>query len=298
MDTTLITIVISIISLLITILVAYHIAFRQGIFHNAKLFATFGPLLEDVKNQKPRWAILLGLKELNVDYYLAIIPISIENRSDIALRNILIQIIIDQDFDVSKFKFIKNNDVTINYNIKRGVKSIQEKIIIEYEIPLLTPRTPLFLEELIAIKKTKFEKNKTKFEREILKDSDQNYIIERFSCDIWAENHKPFKFKTWLISTPSQNIDQLIKRTRWPIFNLLNHDCPKLFGNVYTLKPYPWAKRSSKVFPPCKHFFMYMQPKFFELEEMKVAVHESEETIYEFGEFDLEYNENENFRYA
>ena len=43
---------------------------------------------------------------------------------------------------------------------------------------------------------------------------------------------------------------------------------------------------------------MYMQPKFFELEEMKVAVHESEETIYEFGEFDLEYNENENFRYA
>lgn len=272
---------------IITILIAVYIPYRQGIFHKPKLYITIGNHF--LENRITEF-IVVGLNNLNTDYYIVILEYLIENRSKIALKNILVQFDYD-DFDCTEFKFADDNlneNKMLNYNIKRGVKHIHNKFIVELDIPLLTPETPLYVQECIVLKKSKFKDNKTNFEKQILENCPKSdYMFKELNGHIFAENHKPIHFKTWFLVTFSKNIDNLIEKTNWPTWRIFYKNCPKIFGRLYAKRQYPWA---ISIIPLCKSNLLYMQPEFITFEEdgKTIALQIEDKTNYEYAKFDMD----------
>lgn len=273
---------------ILTIYLMIYIAFRQGIFKRPKLSATtgiYGTLGTQI------WSIVVGIKDMNTEDYVVLVPYIIENRGDIALKEILVQFFYDKEFDSSIFDFFDpkwNEDKIFNYNINRTVKHIYNTILVEYHIPLLSPKSPLYLQEPIVIKKSKFNKSKTNFANKILeKSSDKKYIIEKLKCNISAENHAPLELNTWLIITPSNDMAELKERTDWPTWKLFYHICPKFFGRFMARREGQWAP--PPMFPLCKKFLLYVQPKFLTIKDGKkmVSIQNIHESEFQLGIFDM-----------
>lgn len=261
--------IITIIFSIITIILTIYIAHRQGILKSPKLSATvgtYGTLGTQI------WSMVIGIKNLNKEYYLVLVPYIIENRGDVALKNILIQFFYKKDFDSSIFKVfdtdLHDDNKILNYDINRIVKHVQNTILVEYQIPFIAPKSPVYLQEPILIKKSEFHKIKTKFEKKMLyKSVEDEYIIEKLKCSITAENHKPFELNTWLIITYADNFYELTERTEWPTWKLFYHSCPKFLGHLYVRRTELWAQLAPPIFPYCKKFLFYMQPNFVILKE-------------------------------
>lgn len=271
---------------IITISVMIYIACRQGIFKKPKLSATsgtYGTLGKQI------WSIVVGIKNITTEYYIVFLPYIIENRGDIALKETVVQFLYDKEFDSSIFNLLNPklyDDKIFNYNINRSIKHIRNNVLVEYHIPLLPPKSPLYLEEPILIKKSEFNKTKTNFEKKIIEEcSDKDYIIKNLRCNIFAENCKPFELNTQLIIAYSDDIHELSERTNIPAWNLFYRSCPKLFGRLYARR----TKFAPPILPLCKKYMIYMQPKFLITKEggKIAAVQIDDKTEYELRGFDM-----------
>lgn len=300
-----VTIVISFIAISISVYIAY----RQGAFKKTYLFFSAGVSTKDDKKidkklrkkNKPIWAMVAGIPDLVMDYYIIILPYLIDNTGDKPIKNMLVQFRYRSDFDCSDFNFAKNTNNFpdwIDYGIKRGVKKFGKMLLVEYSIPLLTPATPYHIQDYIAVKKTMFNDERTNFEKKILKDSpDNKFILEEIKCTSYSENLKPVKFNTWLLITLSNDTSELIKRTRNPLDKLHEKNCPSLFGpGIFWVPPF-WSFWYSLMFPKCRKEkpFIYMQSSAVKLlkekESSNVIMQSFEKTEISFASINWKFGE-------
>jgi len=296
-------IIVAIVFGFLTISISIYIAYRQGAFKKANLFLFVGIYSrkdidkEITKKKKPPWATIVGIPDLVMDYFIIILPCLLENISDIPAKHILVQFRYRSDFDLPDlnfFKNINNHSNWIDYDIKRGVKRYGNEILVEYSIPLLSPKTPLHFENYIAVKKSMFEDERTILEKKILKDSSDNkFILEELECTFHSENLRPSKFNTWLLITLSRNMSELVERVKKPIYELQKINCPVLFEPGHAWIPPFWPFWYSLRFPKCirKKRLIYSQvnavmvPK--KKESFNIVIQSREKTEIQFGAFDL-----------
>ncbi len=254
---------IGVIIFLIPISIALYIAYRQGAFKKTELFISAGVITKGYKDidkkfkkiGRPLWAMVVGIPDLDMEYYIVDLPYLIDNTGDTPIKNMLAQFRYRSDFDCSNFNFAEspnNSHNVIDYDIKRGVKKYGKELLVEYSIPLITPATPFSIHDCIAVKKTMFDDERTNFEKKIFRDSSDNkYILEELECSFYSENLKPVKFSTWLLITLSNDMKELMERTRDPLDKLHEQNCPSVFGPGIAWVPPFWSFWYSLRYPKC-----------------------------------------------
>lgn len=204
---------------LIALLISIYLAYRQGVFKRGKLFTTVSLPTFIEEAEKETWLILFGIPNLNAESYSVCLPYVLINKGNEPLRNLWIQISYPYKRYNSTIQKLYEQMIVNNYlGMKRFVHPlpIRERMLVDYEISLMRPdREKIFLQELVTysaaelfIKKQNSKakkKDKNAFENE-------TYVIDTVTYEIRAENHKHIKREYWLVATPSQNLESLVKR--------------------------------------------------------------------------------------
>ncbi len=247
--------------------IAIYIAYRQGVFSKTYLFASCGkPFILDksrkvekkhiFNGKNPLWAICFGVPDVDVYYYLLVVPFVIKNNSNIAVKNIYVQLRSRLEFDPSGLSILDSNKTDENVlGIKGQATTYHGKFQFDITVPTLNPRSHLTVFLPIAIDKGLFCKKQGDFATRILRNCvDNEFIIDKINCYFSAESLRPREFETYLLIALLRQKEKLQKKTEIPLLNLHELNCPNLFKGKSGLvfKPVPWSFWYSLMFPACR----------------------------------------------
>lgn len=277
--------IISIILAALGIMIAIYIAFKQGAFRKTNLFVTCGePFKRDnpirwekkyiLNSKKPIWAICYGVPDISVESYLLVLPFVIRNYSKHSVSDIQITLSSREEFNPSRYSVFDFDKMDENvFGMKGQATTFRGEYHYAITVPILNPRDPLTIYLPIAVDKVLF---KSLFESHVLVNCDEEeFIVEKINCNFSAKHLKPREFETNLLIALCRDMKELPKKTKGPLANLHELDCPNLFkgktGIVF--KPMPWSFWYFLMFPKCRRKKPYL------LAESKYGILQSDPNV-------------------
>lgn len=215
-------------AILITVVIAYHIAYKQGAFKNSRLLLSLG-LCEEYKDFKnPLWAFFIGIpKKKNVQGYILTLPITVYNRGRYSITDVHLQlsmpkrmVVTDEYYaSVSKSKFFKEN---------RTIRPWNTHVIIDYEIPIIRPNDRHVVQELVL------------FDPKLIYDVDldhnrfkQKGEIEEIEFSVISATKKRVSHSAYLTGIYSSSIDDLSEMVSFSSIELFK----KSNANIRYVRP-------------------------------------------------------------
>jgi len=195
---------------LVGVIVAYHIAFRQGVFSTAKLRVILGGIPPEVKRYKKPWALLYGLPARKANHYAFCLPIILENRGNAPIKDVWIQISYPRGRDSSACK-LEPNIYEIPGGVTRTARNVGDRALVEFNIPSIRPRDSMGIADLIVYSCNEFEKKRQSGSNGKTTDETltHKFVIDQVRIYVHAENHKKSHIRAWLVAAISEDIGEL-----------------------------------------------------------------------------------------
>jgi len=143
--------IVAIATILVAALVAYHIAFRQGVFARPNLYATFAAPAEEELPRFPTQVILIAVSRSSRDHLVVGLPLILQNRGTSTIRNLWVNL------EYAKSLAIQTNSAVVNAtgviqwpDATRVEKLSEDRLRIDHELPLLRTEETMVLAEPIV----------------------------------------------------------------------------------------------------------------------------------------------------
>jgi hypothetical protein len=143
--------IVAIAAIVVSALIAYHIAFLQGVFGRPQFFGSFAAPAEEGLPPAPAQIVLIAVPRAAREYLVIGLPFLAQNRGKSAIKNLWINLEYERNFSVQANPPVMAVTGGVKWpDTTRTEHLADDRLRIDHELPLLRPEETMVLAEPIA----------------------------------------------------------------------------------------------------------------------------------------------------